>query len=98
MTHERFAFAVSSDGIDVHLVGTDHEIDVDQAVVDALRAEFFLGQRRAFARAKRRPRPSAIWQAAFSSNRVLKNNRPDCEMGELYGTSATSPREAAPSS
>src|SRR5271157_1879111 len=39
-----------------------------------------------------------MWQAAFSSNRVLKNRRPLFEIGEEFGTSATSPRRRAPSS
>src|SRR5881392_2230900 len=39
-----------------------------------------------------------MWQAAFSSNSVLKNNRPLSEIGEECGTSATSPSRRAPSS
>ena len=35
-----------------------------------------------------------MWQAAFSSNSVLKNNSPLFEIGEECGTSATSPRRA----
>ena len=37
-----------------------------------------------------------MWQAAFSSNRVLKNNNPLLEIGEECGTSATSPSRRAP--
>ena len=39
-----------------------------------------------------------MWQAAFSSNRVLKNSSPIFEIGEECGTSATSPSRRAPSS
>ena len=39
-----------------------------------------------------------MWQAAFSSNSVLKNNSPLFEIGEECGTSATSPSRRAPSS
>jgi len=38
-----------------------------------------------------------MWQAAFSSNIVLKNMRPLFEIGEECGSSATSPRRRAPS-
>ena len=39
-----------------------------------------------------------MWQAAFSSNSVLKNSSPLFEIGEECGTSATSPSRRAPSS
>ena len=45
-----------------------------------------------------KPAPAATWQHAFSSKRVLKNISPDWLIGDSFGTSATSPSIAAPSS
>ena len=42
ISHQSFAPAVGGDGVNVHLIRADHEIDVDQAVVAASLGEFLI--------------------------------------------------------
>ena len=95
LAEHRHAASVGVNAVDVGLGRTDHPVDVNEALVAALRRDLLPGsacrRRRSISSSTGRAR---CGEAAFSSNSVLKNSSPLFEIGEECGTSATSPRRA----